>query len=169
MTVNPETLQVILQFGATFSGVLLAFGLTLWHDRKKRHDEEDKNRIKTLTTIKSELELNLEHLKENPGEPMVKLVKFSTIAMDSATGSGNFALIDPKTQIKIVEVYRDMGYAEMYTTKVLSMLGSSGMAMTNSEQTFESFKTLMSRCEKALIKSLPEVIDILQREIESHS
>lgn len=170
-----DTSYVVLEFAATFFGVLLAFGLTLWYDRKKRREQEESSRAKILQAIELELQENLKHITPGSAQGIPEgvrpalLTTIAAAAFDSAVNSGHFTLLDAETQTEVAKIYRDFDIARMWQDKVLSMIGSADMAMGSAKKNLEEFNEMVFRTQEELRKNIPSVIALLRskRGIES--
>lgn len=153
------------EFWATLIGVLMGFGLTYWYDRHVKYQEEIQNRIKTIETIKRELEENLKHISNVEDKRAALIVQFSTVAMDSAVSSGKFALLDIEGQNELATIYRNFKYAEMWSSKIFKMIGSVDMAMDTSNQTFREFNQRLYKVEESLRDQIPKAIRLLEKKL----
>ena len=163
-----DTFYVVLEFAATFFSVLLAFGLTLWYDRKKRREQEESSRVRILQAIELELQENLKHITPGSAQGIAEgvtpalLITIATAAFDSAVNSGQFTLLDVETQTELAKIYRDFQNAEMWQDKVLSMIGSADMAMTSAKTNLKEFEDWVFRTQEGLRKNIPKVIALLR-------
>lgn len=159
---------VVLEFAATFFGVLLAFGLTFWYDRRRKREQEESSRLKILQAVEFELGENLKHIspesiEDDTGDRTpILLETFSTAAFDSAVNSGQFTLLDVETQTELAKIYRDFQNAKMWQDKVLSMIGSADMAMTSAKTNLKEFQDWVFRTQEGLRKNIPKVIALLR-------
>lgn len=154
------------EFWATLIGVFIAFMLSSLYDRHIKYEEEVKNRIKTMETIKAELQENLRHIGGVGDKSAALIVRFSTVAMDSAVSSGRFALLDVEMQNELAIIYRNFKYAEMFSNKVFSMLGSVDMAMGNANQSLQEFNRRLNRIEESLKGQIPRIVKLLDEKIK---
>jgi len=162
-----EWLNILSDFLATFAGVGLAFGLTFWYDRHLKRVETRETKIRILEAISLEYQMTLNTLGQsiNAERKQVKLIRFSTLAIDSAVGSGDLSLLDPKIQHEISEISTYLNQAEMYSEKILSMIGSADMAMSNAAIELERFRVSLEATENVLRVRIPEVMKVLEDEV----
>lgn len=98
--------QILVEFGASFAGVVAGFLLAYWYDRKKRHIENINLKINILNAIKKELELNVTPPNRvKKGGIIIPFIPYVKNALNSAIGAGYFSLLDPDTQRQISWVY----------------------------------------------------------------
>jgi len=157
--------EILINFGATFISVFLAFGLSLWYDRKKKRKEEITMRLRILEAIRTELDLNLQQLGKENEENVIKIGRFTTIALDSAVGGGYFSLLDSETQGRVSRIYNSFRIAQMWLDKILSMVASADMAMTDAEHNLREFQGMLYEVLKFLRKDVPDVMIILEQKI----
>jgi len=158
--------SVLINFLATFVGVSLAFGLTYWYDRHVKMVETRETKIRILKAISLEYQMILKKtLGESIEDKTVKLISFSTLAVDSSVGSGDLSLLDPKIQQEIGEMSAYFKQVEMYSGKILSMIGSADMAMSNAPAELAKFRVSLSATENVLRVRMQEVIKDLENEV----
>ena len=164
-------LEAYIEFGATFLGVLLAFGLALWYDRRKRYQEETATRLRILKAIRAELDYNLSvvrgalHAAEVANATVVH--RFSTVALDSAVGGGHLSLLDPDIQTRLASIYHICRIAEMWSNKILSMVASVDMAIAGANQNLQYFRNMLSTNRDRLESKIPEVLPLLDQRIKA--
>ena len=88
-------LSILAQFLPTFLGVLLAFALTRWWE--KRSEREQKDKLKRA--FKSELDICMDKLRPMNGQYV------PTIVWEGAVGSGVLRLLSPEEVIRLSNVY----------------------------------------------------------------
>ena len=156
---------IVVEFGATFLGTIIAFGLVVWYDRRVKHREEIKIKIKTLESIYLELGLNLDlHRKLSKGDRIVPVLPYVNNALNSAVGAGNFSLLDPNTQKAISQIYNIFSQAETIFTKVFSMSGFDGI----NSNLLDNIKTnldLLQTSMETLETKVPKLRNFLEEKI----
>ncbi len=163
-----EWLSVLTNFLATFVGVGLAFGLTFWYDRRNKTVQTWETKIRILEAIILEYQMTLDllgQLVEGEVKPD-KPIRFSTLAVDSAVGSGDLSLLDPNIQQAIGELRTYFKEAEMYSDKILSMIGSADMAMSNAPIELIRFRASSTTTQNTLRVRIPQVLKVLKDEVE---
>lgn len=166
LPLKQQIFQMLVEFGATFTGVVLAFGLSLWYDRQKRHKKEIKTKIRILETIKEELDLHLDPLIRTPVEfEGARIIPFITNALDSSVGGGYFSLLEPETQKRISKNYGSIKLAEIYNNKIISMTGATGIDRVSRA----SFEKSLEKTLIRLAEHTPELIKFLERKITEYN
>ena len=151
---RPEkTGDFITEFAAGGLGVLMAFYLDRTIEERQnraREHEESVNKKRTdleiqinvLKSIKQEVELHIEPVRDFVmGNQLDSLnTIFTTRALESAIGGGHYSFMAHDTQVILSDLYDQFKSADRYVEKILSMIGSAGMALGGSGNTVLNFK-----------------------------
>ncbi len=154
-----------LNFLATLAGVLLAFGLALWDDRRKRRQVDRDTQVRIAKAIHLELQSNLQFVKESKGKGILSTL-FPVGAYQSAVSSGGLSLFVPEMQRSLDIVYTEFRVVELFGARVLSMAGSADMRIPEFSQNFASFNKLVDNQLSELEKTLPSLIQSIEADLE---
>src|SRR5712692_6960560 len=148
---GPDYVSVVtgflLNFTATVLGVIIAFYISLRHEREKDRAEKALakqrqeaeialTKDRTIQAIRLELEENLKDAEKIGASP---LVNFRTGAYQSAIASGTLSLFDPKIQTILSTTYLRIRKLELISQKLVSMAGAS-TTLTDFDQSLNWFK-----------------------------
>src|SRR5207249_3536029 len=116
--------MAILNFLATFSGVGFAFFLTLWYDHSKKENDEKEFRQRMLTTIRKELQTNVEILGELDKNKVYGAGQMFLWrdGYQSAVNGGGISLLDPRIQTQLGMLYLQFKQLDVYGGKLLAWL-----------------------------------------------
>ena len=155
----------LLNFIATFSGVGLAFFLTLRYDRWKKANGEKESRKLMLSSVRKELETDTQILKEFDSKEIYigAQMLLWTDAYQSAVNGGDIILLHPTLQTQLALVYLDFKQLERYGQKLLDLFGVS------SDRVFSDVTMLMKQSVKTTLKHLPKAIEVIDAELRKLS
>src|SRR5436853_3437410 len=155
----------LFNFITTFSGVGLAFFLTLRYDRWRKANDEKESRKLMLSSIRKELETDSKILKLFDAEEtyMGAQMFLWTGAYQSAINGGDIILLHPNLQTQLAVAYLDFKQLETYGQKLLALLGVSSDRMP-----FEVAK-LMKQSVKTTLEHLPRAIEAVATELRKLS
>ena len=119
---DSNNFTLIVEFGATFFGVLLGYIVTHFYDNFRKKQEEKGNKISVLSGIQNELDFNRDLLRDSTDEynkngTIIGLTYFNTACYNSFIGNGDFSLISTSSQVSITVVYN--WYKRMEKTQEL--------------------------------------------------
>jgi hypothetical protein len=157
--------NALLNFLSTLSGVLVAFGLTLWYDRRRRRQIEKESQQRIAKGILQELRGNLKFVQDSKGKGILATL-FPAGVYQSAKSSGDLSLFSPEMQRALSIIYTEFEVVERFGARVLSMAGSSDMRIPEFAKNFEAFNQLVANQLSELETRLPGVIEAIEAELK---
>jgi len=167
--VETGILSALVSILTTLVGVLIGFGLTLRNDRKKKKDEEIETRSRIAKAIRTELEANLgaigaELEAETKEQKTELLILFPATAYESAKSGGFISLFKPELQYSLGVTYTAFRWIETVSQRVLSMVGSTSMSLTNYADSMKRFQAIMDSHMALVQEKIPDLLNRLKSE-----
>ncbi len=150
----------IVSFLSTLLGVLIAFGLSLWYDRRKRKIEQRGIQSRILNAIRLELKDNVDTIDSSKKEEKV-IGSLLIAAFDSAVAAGQLSYLSPELQNRLSNLYADITWQNKVLDGILSLTGLGQTVMQRDVAKLEALKTRAIEATNALLKEIPEVLGLL--------
>jgi len=159
-------------FLATAFGVFLALRLTTNYDRKQKRNEILETQKRMLEAIKSELETNQGALARTAkkyegtvpeGELYDVVPVFLTDSYESAISSGNFSLLKPTVQNRLVITYLNFKQWDRLGDRMIEMYGSQ---FGDPEKLVDMFRFRIDKKSRSILEETPIALAVLEDELK---
>ena len=162
----PLALGFSLNFLATLGGVLFAFLLTFWYDRRRKSSGEREIQKRIISSLQTEIGKNFDDVKANKsqlGPSSVIVAIFRDSAYQSAVNSGNLSLLKEDVRNSLANIYLNSQFVETLAAKALSMLGTT-TAFQNWATYSNRVNQMLSDRLDILLRDIPGTLELLSRE-----
>ncbi len=158
--------MTLVGFLSTLAGVFIAFGLSLWYDRRSRKAKDRETNRRIMLTLHSELNLNhgeLDHARED-GLLVSHFMRNS--AFQSAVGGGHLSMLNPKLQSSVGDAYYWTLIDSVIEARVFDLERSEAIYVEEGKSTLENFRQELKRTHDILRKEIPKTLRLLEEELK---
>lgn len=137
-SVNELIIASVVAFASTFSGVFLAHWVSVRRERTGRMQDDERRLTLVVESILHELRTSSQIVNEYLKSPSaivmygeLRMISFSTDALDAAVSSGGFALLKAPLQGDLSRTYRSLRRAADDSRRLQDVNSSTASSLTN--------------------------------------